>query len=74
MPMVKTLDLHGIRHHEVNRLVENFILLNELPLTIITGNSDFMKSRVMNKCKEFDYYCEQWDSATIKVLSYTDKK
>jgi hypothetical protein len=72
--MSKTLDLHGKRHVEVDRLVENFILLNRLPLTIITGNSDFMKARVMNKCKEHDFYCEQWTSGVIKVLEYADKK
>ncbi len=72
--MVKTLDLHGKRHHEVDRLIENFILLNKLPLTIITGNSDFMRARVVNKCNQFDFYCEQWDSGTIKVLEYEDKK
>ena len=35
------LDLHGVRHHDVDRLVENFILLNQnnIPLTIICGNS-----------------------------------
>ena len=37
------LDLHGIRHDDVERLVENFVLLNEPPLTIITGNSDKMR-------------------------------
>jgi hypothetical protein len=38
------LDLHGVRHGDVDRLVENFILLNqtEVPLTIICGNSDRM--------------------------------
>jgi len=72
--MTKTLDLHGIRHSEVNILIENFILLNRLPLTIITGNSDYMKDAVMDKCKHHDFYCEQWDSGTIKVLAYTDKK
>lgn len=38
------LDLHGIRHYEVDRIVENFILLNqkELPLTIVCGNSQKM--------------------------------
>ena len=24
-PKMKTLDLHGVKHHEVDRLVENFI-------------------------------------------------
>jgi len=38
------LDLHGIRHHDVDLKVENFILLNQdqLPLTIICGNSQRM--------------------------------
>ena len=72
--MSKTLDLHGIRHSEVERLVENFILLNNLPLTIITGNSNIMRDIVIGKCKQLDYYCEQWDSATIKILTYADKK
>jgi hypothetical protein len=38
------LDLHGVRHHEVDRLVENFIYLNQdlVPLTIICGNSQRM--------------------------------
>lgn len=38
------LDLHGIRHGDVDRLVENFIYLNqsEIPLTIICGNSNTM--------------------------------
>ena len=38
------LDLHGIRHYEVDRLVENFILMNQdlLPLTIVCGNSQHM--------------------------------
>lgn len=39
-----TLDLHGIRHYEVDRLVENFIFMNQdlLPLKIICGNSQVM--------------------------------
>ena len=41
--MVK-LDLHGVRHSEVDRLVEDFIYMNqgEFPLEIICGNSDKM--------------------------------
>ena len=67
--MNKTLDLHGIRHEEVDRLIENFILLNEPPLTIITGNSDFMKARVRNKCREFNFHCEQWtNQGEYKIL------
>ena len=42
------LDLHGYRHHEVDITVENFIFLNqeEMPLTIICGNSEKMLTLV----------------------------
>ena len=35
------LDLHGVRHHEVNELVLDFILRHQakIPLVIICGNS-----------------------------------
>ena len=38
------LDLHGVKHHEVDLIVENFIYLKqeEIPLTIICGNSGKM--------------------------------
>ena len=38
------LNLHGVRHHEVELMVENFILMNQnqIPLTIICGNSQRM--------------------------------
>ena len=41
---MEKLDLHGVRHHEVDLMVENFIYLNqkEIPLTIICGNSSKM--------------------------------
>lgn len=44
------LDLHGIRHYEVDLIVENFVFLNqeEMPLTIICGNSEKMLSLVRN--------------------------
>lgn len=44
---METLDLHGVRHRDVERLVENFVLLNDLPVRIITGNSPSMKSIVL---------------------------
>jgi hypothetical protein len=48
------LDLHGIRHHEVDRLVENFIFMNQdtVPLKIICGNSQKMIDLVLNVVKK----------------------
>ena len=38
------LDLHGVKHQDVDVIVENFVLLNQasFPLTIICGNSPRM--------------------------------
>ncbi len=38
------LDLHGVRHHDVQNKVEDFILMNqgEMPLEIVCGNSGKM--------------------------------
>ena len=62
------LDLHGTRHDEAERLVENFILLKEPPLSIITGNSDKMREIVEYVCKRYDIHYEQWDWGEIKIL------
>ena len=67
LPM-KELDLHGVRHHEVERMVENFVLLNKVPLTIVTGNSDRMRNIVTKKLKELNIEWELWDWARIKIL------
>ena len=53
------LDLHGVRHHEVDLKVENFIYLNqeEMPLTIICGNStkmvEIVKEVLERLCSDF---------------------
>jgi len=41
---MRKLDLHGIRHSDVDRLVENFIYQHqgEFPVEIICGNSNKM--------------------------------
>ena len=53
--MSKKLDLHGVKHDDVERLVENFVLLNEPPLEIICGNSDRMVNIVQNKLSEIQH-------------------
>jgi DNA-nicking Smr family endonuclease len=47
---MRKLDLHGIRHHEVRVLVEDFIYMNQqnFPLEIICGNSEKMIQLVEN--------------------------
>jgi|TARA_Y100001938_G_C7962906_1_gene365257 DNA-nicking Smr family endonuclease len=57
---MKELDLHGVKHEEVERLLENFILLNNPPLKVITGNSEYMRSAVEKFCRKHNMICERW--------------
>lgn len=43
-----SLDLHGIKHEDVDSLVEEFVLARqeEMPLEIIYGNSHVMRNLV----------------------------
>jgi|TARA_B100001971_G_scaffold209302_1_gene232651 hypothetical protein len=59
------LDLHGIRHDEVDRLVENFVLLNETPLTIITGNSTMMRELVVEVLEKHKFVYENLISQSV---------
>ena len=57
---MKVLDLHGVRHEEVERLLENFILLNEPPLKVITGNSTYMRGKLETFCHKHKIALERW--------------
>ncbi len=65
---IKQLDLHGVKHEDVDRLVENFVLLNKPPLKIITGNSDRMPVLVRNVLDRHNIQWERWGSAVWRIL------
>lgn len=52
---MKILDLHGVYHYEVEKVVVNFVFLNDLPLKIITGNSIKMKQIVFKLLDQYDF-------------------
>ena len=66
--MMKKIDLHGIKHEDVDRLVENFVLLNEPPLRIITGNSDRMRELVTSVLGRCNIEYEQFRPSQILIL------
>ena len=67
--VIKELDLHRVRHEEVDRLVENFVLMNEPPLTIITGKSHTMRRLVREVLDRHNISYEQWNNpAEYKIL------
>ena len=59
---IKTLDLHGMDYDQAENAVINFILLENFPVQIITGNSAGMKELVFGILKEhgFYYYFKDW--------------
>ena len=64
------LDLHGIKHDQVARTVENFVLLNQdqIPLEIICGNSQRMIDLVISVLDRIG--CENYkriDYGTIMI-------
>ena len=63
------LDLHGVRHHEVKDVVEDFVLNNQnsLPLIIICGNSSKMIEIVNESLKTIDVVFEETRYGRIRV-------
>ena len=67
------LDLHGARHYAVDRLVENFILMNQdlLPLTIVCGNSQLMIDlayAAINRIKCREVNMDRYGVIVIRLL------
>ena len=67
------LDLHGIRHHEVEVMVQDFVLNNqsELPLIVICGNSEKMIDLVNNALRELNVEFEETRYGRIRI-NYLD--
>lgn len=65
---METLDLHNVRHHQVDRLVENFILLKECPMRIITGKSERMQKITIDVIIRHGFRYElEWTQGSIIV-------
>ena len=65
------LDLHGVRHSDVEVAVEDFVLTNQqrLPLIIICGNSSKMIDLVSKTLKKMEINVEETRYGRIRVNS-----
>ena len=70
---MQTLDLHGVKHHQVDEIVRVFLNFMELPCQIITGNSPQMKQIVKNVVEEYDWVCYEKDSYNYGTLVVIEK-
>lgn len=73
---MKELNLHGLVHDDVWDIVENFVLVNsdELPLRIITGNSERMKEIVQGVLDSYDYAYETPAHNGGEIIVLQDKE
>ena len=67
---MEELDLHGVKHEDVDRLVENYVLLNEPPLRIITGNSDEMRKLVQKVLRKHSLKWESFKPSQMTILKW----
>lgn len=58
---MKILDLHGMTYDQAEFEVENFVLLEELPVKIITGNSLLMRN-IIDKILKKHGLCWDYES------------
>lgn len=49
------LDLHGVKHADVEKTVEDFVLSKNTSVKIITGNSNPMRKLVTTTLKKHGY-------------------
>ena len=68
MVVSKTLDLNGTKHEDVDRLVANFVLLNEPPMKIITGNSERMTELVLDVLNRHDIEWTRFASSYVTIV------
>ena len=71
---METLDLHGVRHHQVDEVVRSFLNFIDLPCQIITGNSQQMKDIVRNVVYQYEWFCYEKDSYNYGTLVITEKR
>jgi DNA-nicking Smr family endonuclease len=65
--MVRTLDLHGVKHGDVPKILDHFLWeqINKKAreVDIITGMSSMMKEIVIKNLKDYDFvYNEGWNN------------
>lgn len=65
------LDLHGVRHNDVEVAVEDFVLNNQqqLPLIVICGNSSKMIDIVSKTLKKMEINFEETRYGRIRINS-----
>lgn len=73
---MKTLDLHGVKHADVPKLLDQFLWeqmkRKSKEVEIITGVSNVMIEIVINNLKDYDFkYREAWNNSGKLIVMLT---
>tara|TARA_R110000782_G_scaffold95701_1_gene179833 strand:- start:544 stop:765 length:222 start_codon:yes stop_codon:yes gene_type:complete len=71
---METLDLHGIKHQQVDEVTRSFLNFIDLPCQVVTGNSEQMKTIVKNVVREYEWFCYERDSYNHGTLVIVEAK
>ena len=71
---MQILDLHGIKHENVDDIVRRFLNYVELPCEIVTGKSWHMKEMVQKVVSEYSWTCYEKDSYNYGTLIIMERK
>ena len=71
---METLDLHGVKHSQVDEVTRSFLNFIELPCQIVTGNSVKMKDIVCAVVEEYEWFCYEKDSYNYGTLIIVEKR
>lgn len=69
---MRTLDLHGVRHEDVESQVVDFAHKNDVPFKIITGNSTRMKDLVRQVLTRFELDAYEESDYNLGALIVVD--
>mgnify|MGYP003645440314 FL=1 len=70
---METLDLHGIKHQQVDEVTRNFLNFIDLPCQVVTGNSEQMKAIVRSVVREYEWFCYEKSSYNHGTLVITER-
>lgn len=71
---MKTLDLHGIQHAEVESQVIDFAYKTEAPFKIVTGNSRRMKDLVIQVLTRFELHAYEESDHNLGALIVVERR
>ena len=56
---MKEIDLHGVRHRDVYKFLEQHYLTGDVPFVVITGKSNTMKKIVIQVAATFGLHAKE---------------